>query len=861
MDFTLQSAFLAEMSTLLILLAGAVLLYASFREKYLVPWIAGWSVFTLSKVFLALSSGRPALWTILAYVTYVMAVGLFATAVFFYVAQRKLLWPSIFALCVALPLELAYSLWRPYPVLHYLAFILCWSVSIVASVQLVRFAWGRLSVGRWLLAAMLLLLHLDTVGSVHRVIGTDILVELLLGIGIMTIVLDDSRVQVQRLDTLNNITHQISDSREFEPTVVMILEELRKITRAKASWFRILQGENLVLTAHSGLSQAFTEKVATIETSQSVSGFALREDEVCIVQSKESPPEIRAALLNEGIHHLLLVPVEGKHSRVGMFILGMPMYRAYTVREKEFLKAAAKQLGLAEENRKLLQQLVHSRNEWASTFDSIPDYILVHDLEYRILRANSVLLGRLRRSREDVVQHLCEEVLPGAITNWKGCPYCAHAECGGEEDPCFGGYSVVSTSAYTGEDHSRVGTVHVIKDITESKAAEERFTSLFNHMHEGVFVSTPEGHILDCNEAFVHMLGYDSKEDILKLDVAQSVYVDMEDRSKFLSEIERQGFVRNFEIVLRCKDGRKIHVIESSFATRSPNGTIERYQGVVLDVTEMKRAEDEIRELNTSLEHRVVERTHELRQSNEALRQSNEDLNQFAYAASHDLQEPLRMVALYSEILRQKYDGQLDSEADSFISSIITGARRMEMLLKDLLAYSQVGSAAGPSQEVDCNIIMQEVLLNLNAAITENQAEITWSKLPVIQAHPIRIVQLFQNLVGNAIKYRRDEPPRIHTSAERDGDRWLFVVQDNGIGIKPEYAKQVFGVFKRLHGRDYPGTGIGLAICQRIVERYDGRIWVDSEPGVGSRFCFWLPAEAAHEVEEPQLAAGSGYGA
>ena len=160
---------------------------------------------------------------------------------------------------------------------------------------------------------------------------------------------------------------------------------------------------------------------------------------------------------------------------------------------------------------------------------------------------------------------------------------------------------MVSTSAYTGEDHARAGTVHVIKDITESKAAEERFTSLFNHMHEGVFVSTPEGKILDCNEAFVRMLGYDSKEEVLNLDVAHSVYVDVEDRHKFLSEISRQGFVRNFEILLRCKDGRKIHVIESSFATRAPSGKIERYQGVVLDVTEMKRAEDEIRRRNREL--------------------------------------------------------------------------------------------------------------------------------------------------------------------------------------------------------------------------------------------------------------------
>ncbi len=173
------------------------------------------------------------------------------------------------------------------------------------------------------------------------------------------------------------------------------------------------------------------------------------------------------------------------------------------------------------------------------------------------LRANAALLGRLQRSRDEVVQHLCEEVLPGAGVNWKGCPYCAHADCAGEEDPCFGGYSVVSTSAYTLDDHTRGGTLHVIKDITESKAAEERFTSLFNHMHEGVFASTPDGKILDCNDAFVRMLGYASKEEILRLDVGQSLYVDLEDRKKFLKEIARQGYVRNFEIVLRCHDGRQ----------------------------------------------------------------------------------------------------------------------------------------------------------------------------------------------------------------------------------------------------------------------------------------------------------------
>ncbi|HKD80269.1 MAG TPA: ATP-binding protein [Candidatus Angelobacter sp.] len=603
MDLSLQSAFFAEMSTLLILLAGAVLLYSSFREKYLLPWIAGWTCLTFSKVALVLSLSQmhSRAWESLCYAFFVLTVGLFATAVFFYVSQRKLLWSATTVLTVSLCLGLAYTLGAHHVTFLFLGLGLCWIVKLMASAQLMRFAWGRRTVGRWLLAVMLLLLHVEWAGVNHAIVGYDILVDLLLGIGMMTIVLEDSRVQILRLDALNTITHQISDSRDFESTVGTILDELLKITHAKAAWFRTLEGDRLVLAAHRGLSESFTKKIASVAPDKGVSGFAMREGGVYIVRAQESQPELRQAIAEERIHHVLLVPVEGKNSRIGMFILGMSGFRAYTSREKKFLKAAAKQLGLAAENRLLLQQVMQSRNEWVNTFDSIPDYILVHDLEYRILRANGAVLQRLQRSREEMVQHFCEEVLPGGGVSWKGCPYCAHPDSAGEEDPCFGGYSVVSTSAYTLDDHSRGGTLHVIKDITEARAAEERFTSLFNHMHEGVFASTPDGKILDCNDAFVHMLGYTSKEEILKLDVGQTLYVDLEDRKKFLKEIERHGYVRNFEIVLRCKDGRKIHVIESSFATRDPSGAIERYQGVVLDVTEMKRAEDEIRRRNREL--------------------------------------------------------------------------------------------------------------------------------------------------------------------------------------------------------------------------------------------------------------------
>jgi signal transduction histidine kinase len=232
------------------------------------------------------------------------------------------------------------------------------------------------------------------------------------------------------------------------------------------------------------------------------------------------------------------------------------------------------------------------------------------------------------------------------------------------------------------------------------------------------------------------------------------------------------------------------------------------------------------------------------RQSLDDLARSNRDLEQFAYVASHDLQEPLRMVATYTQLLAERYRGKLDSDADKYIHYAVDGALRMQKLVQDLLAFSRVGRHGLALENTDCNVALQEALKNLEAAIQESGAMVEQAQLPVLVADRSQMVQVFQNLIGNAIKFRGSEPPLIRVSAELIGKEWVFSVADNGIGIAPEHGDSVFVVFRRLHTRaEYPGNGIGLSICKKIVEQHGGRIWVESEVGHGSTFRFALPAK------------------
>jgi signal transduction histidine kinase len=253
--------------------------------------------------------------------------------------------------------------------------------------------------------------------------------------------------------------------------------------------------------------------------------------------------------------------------------------------------------------------------------------------------------------------------------------------------------------------------------------------------------------------------------------------------------------------------------------------------------------------LYNEMEQRVKERTIELTQANQKLEQmaaelqrSNQELEQFAYIASHDLQEPLRAVASYTQMLAKRYQGKLDEKADIYISFAVEGATRMQQLIRDLLTYSRVGRHELKREPTDCNVVVKKVLKDLQFAIKETQATITFDSLPTISADTAQLTLLFQNLISNALKYRSQAPPQVSITAIQQEATWLFQVRDNGIGIDPQYAQQIFNIFERLHPHDeYPGTGLGLAICQKIVERQVGKIWVESQLGKGALFCFELP--------------------
>lgn len=395
--------------------------------------------------------------------------------------------------------------------------------------------------------------------------------------------------------------------------------------------------------------------------------------------------------------------------------------------------------------------------------------------------------------------------------------------------------AIVSARLYSG-----------LKEAKETlQKKEEEFRELYDHAPLGYHEYNREGKITRVNKTDLEMLGYTAEEmigqSIWKLNVEEELVKDQV-LAKLAGRLPRgKNLVRTY----RRKDGSTFPVLIEDRLLKDERGEIIGIRCTIQDITERERAEEALRQSEKELNEQAQELEKELiqrRRVEEELARSNKELEQLAYVASHDLQEPLRMVTSYVQLLAQRYRGKLDGDADEFIGFAVNGAARMQQLINDLLTYSRVGTRGREFEPTDCEIILGQALKNLQIAIEEKQAIVTHDPLPTIMADNVQLGQLFQNLIGNAIKFQGTDPPYVHVSASRNGNGWVFSVRDNGIGIAPEYAERIFVIFQRLHNREkYPGTGIGLALCKKIVERHGGCIWVESEPGKGATFYFTLP--------------------
>lgn len=375
---------------------------------------------------------------------------------------------------------------------------------------------------------------------------------------------------------------------------------------------------------------------------------------------------------------------------------------------------------------------------------------------------------------------------------------------------------------------------------------EERFRLLVEGVRDyAILMLDPEGRVVSWTAAAERMLGC-TQQEILGQHFARFFTHQEHDDGKYDRELKVARKEGRFEVEswMVRQDGARFWGSVVLTALYDGAGRLRGFGKVIRDITDRRFAEEHIRSMNVELERRVHERTAELVRS-------NAELEQFAYVAAHDLQEPLRKVVSYTQLLQEMYRSKLDSDADEFIHYAVDGAQRMQRLIQDLLTYSRVGRKGKPPEPVAVESALKAALENLHGSIEEKHAVITVDNLPTVFAEEALLTLLFQNLIGNAVKFHGKEAPHVHVSAERRGKGWVFAIKDNGIGIDPRYAEKIFVIFQRLHSRgDYPGTGIGLAICKKIVERHGGKIWVDSEPGAGSTFTFTLPDTPAQLEEE-----------
>jgi PAS domain S-box-containing protein len=500
-------------------------------------------------------------------------------------------------------------------------------------------------------------------------------------------------------------------------------------------------------------------------------------------------------------------------------------------------------LGTREE---ALREAQRARDFLRTTLASIGDAVISTDVAGRILFANPVARSLLRLSEDEAVGALLDDVFR-IINEFTREPVKSPAREALRDGDIAG---IPNQTVLVAADGSEIpiddttapiraasgeiqGTVLVFRDVTARRAAEgtrRLLASIVESSDDAIIGMDLHGTFTSWNKGAERIFGYSAAEMIGR---GSSIIApsDGDEIPALLENIGRGERVIQYQTVRSTKSGRVLHVAITVSPIYDSLGRVTGASKIARDITEQVLASQRLAELNV-----------ELQRTNESLARSNEDLERFAFVASHDLQEPLRMIAIYAQLLSRAYPPDQDRNVAAYLSNILGGARRMRDLLTDLLAYSEIGSGPDdPITPVDLNVVMEKVTENLRAAIEENEAVVESDFLPTLSAYQGHLISLFQNILSNAIKYRGADNPRIHVSVRHTAGQFRFAIADNGIGIDPKYQERIFVAFKRLHGKKIAGNGIGLAICQRIVERYGGRIWVESELGEGSTFVFTLP--------------------
>ncbi|MDW5564172.1 MAG: PAS domain S-box protein [Methanomassiliicoccus sp.] len=485
------------------------------------------------------------------------------------------------------------------------------------------------------------------------------------------------------------------------------------------------------------------------------------------------------------------------------------------------------------DRKKVEEALLNAKLEWEQTFDHIPDLIAILDADQNIVRANKAMLEHMGSpDPEQYVGQKCFHCVHGTNCPPEFCPHVLTLADGKEHvaevhEERLGGDFLVSTTPIIDKLGRIKGTVHVARNITELKKTEDalresetKYKGLFENIKEGVslrrLVYNSWGEVIDAvlveaNPAALEVYGASSIEEL-----RGKSYYDTASPNMAVAALDIVREMKASGEPVTAEEHSDINNRDYQITT-TPLGK-DLVITTSVDITERKRSE-------------------------ELIKRSNEELRQFAYVASHDLQEPLRMVTSYLGLLEKKFGNELSPQAKEFMGFAVDGSLRMKLLIDDLLEYSRIDSRPVNLEDVDMNIEAETVLHDLRSAIEEKEAEVIVNPLPTIRADDTQMKQLLTNLISNAIKFHGHKPSRVEVSAITYGNEFVFCVKDNGIGIDPRYADRLFKMFSRLHTKEeYPGTGIGLAICKKIVERHGGRIWFESESGKGTTFYFAIPA-------------------